>query len=196
MSKAVNIIVFITITIILFSALIQYESFTSELVSTVSTIDGRKYLVRNRIDKQKAANLLAIVRKKCTYLCEYLGDKYTDNIAVNRLINKFNPNNMIESSKNSRYTSYSINKGERIVFCIRSRDDKEKLVKLNVLMFVALHELAHIMTKSIGHTDEFWSNFKFLLQQAVDAKIYKNQDFRRKPVKYCGTEITDSPLND
>ena len=63
-------------------------------------------------------------------------------------------------------------------------------------MFVALHELSHIMTKSIGHTKEFWDNFKFLLQQAINTKVYKYQDFRKKPVKYCGTEITDTPLND
>ena len=63
-------------------------------------------------------------------------------------------------------------------------------------MFVALHELSHVMTKSIGHTEEFWDNFRFLLKEAINANLYKNHNFRKFPVKYCGTEITDSPLNE
>ena len=69
-------------------------------------------------------------------------------------------------------------------------------MEANTLMFVALHEIAHVMTKSIGHTDEFWNNFRFLLKEAIKINVYKRQDFRRHPVKYCGTEITDTPLND
>ena len=61
-------------------------------------------------------------------------------------------------------------------------------------MFVALHEMGHICTKSIGHTDEFWTNFKWLLQKSIEIKIYKKQDFRKDPQEYCGTTITDSPL--
>ena len=67
-------------------------------------------------------------------------------------------------------------------------------VKENKLMFVALHEMGHICTKSIGHTDEFWTNFKWLLQKSIEIKIYKKQDFRKDPKEYCGTTITDSPL--
>ena len=40
-------------------------------------------------------------------------------------------------------------------------------------MFVAIHELAHIASETIGHNDEFWNNFKFLLDNAVEIKIYK-----------------------
>ena len=61
-------------------------------------------------------------------------------------------------------------------------------------MFVALHEMGHICTKSIGHTDEFWNNFKWLLQKSIDINVYTKQDFRKNPQEYCGTTITDSPL--
>ena len=63
-------------------------------------------------------------------------------------------------------------------------------------MFVALHELGHLMTKSIGHTEEFWKNFKFLLQEAIKIGIYTKDDFNKNPVEYCGTNITDTPLNE
>ena len=60
-------------------------------------------------------------------------------------------------------------------------------------MFVALHELSHIMTKSLGHTPEFWNNFRFALREALKIKIYKYQDFNSKSKKYCGILITDTP---
>ena len=63
-------------------------------------------------------------------------------------------------------------------------------------MFVALHELSHIATKSIGHTTEFWNNFKFLLQEAVKIKIYEPVNYKKKPKNYCGMKITDNPYYD
>ena len=63
-------------------------------------------------------------------------------------------------------------------------------------MFVAIHELAHVMTKSIGHTEEFWGNMKYLLKESIKIGVYKESDYRANPKKYCGTEITDSPLYD
>ena len=191
-----HLVLIIIIFIVSFSLALQYETFSNEIIYVKSDVDGKVYLVRNLPDSKDAANLLATVKLKCVKLVGYLSEKYQNNPAIDRLILKYNPDNITESGKNSKYTSYSVNKGEKIVFCIRSRDGNEKLVNINTLIFVALHELSHIMTKSIGHTDEFWDNFKFLLREAISIKVYKYQDFRRKPVKYCGTEITDTPLND
>ena len=191
-----HLVLIIIIFIVSFSLALQYETFSNEIIYVKSEVDGKVYLVRNLPDSKDAANLLATVKLKCVKLVGYLSEKYQNNPAIDRLILKYNPDNITESGKNSKYTSYSVNKGEKIVFCIRSRDGNEKLVNINTLIFVALHELSHIMTKSIGHTDEFWDNFKFLLREAISIKVYKYQDFRRKPVKYCGTEITDTPLND
>ena len=60
-------------------------------------------------------------------------------------------------------------------------------------MFVALHELAHIGTKEIGHTTTYWENFKWILQQAALIKIYIPIDYKNNPKNYCGMEITDNP---
>lgn len=38
-------------------------------------------------------------------------------------------------------------------------------------MFVLLHEMAHLMTESIGHTPEFWTNFKKILQDGIQVGI-------------------------
>ena len=63
-------------------------------------------------------------------------------------------------------------------------------------MFVVLHELAHIMTLSIGHKTEFWDNFKFLLENAKEAGIHQPVDYSEKPQEYCGMTISDSPYYD
>jgi hypothetical protein len=52
------------------------------------------------------------------------------------------------------------------------------------------------MTESIGHTQEFWDNFRFILKNAIQKGYYTIQDFKKQPVRYCGTNITDSPLKD
>ena len=114
---------------------------------------------------------------------------------LNRLVQNFNPNKISETTPDAKYTSYSVNKGEKIVFCLRSKDEKQKLVDLNIMMFVALHELAHTMTKSVGHTPEFWNNFRILLRNARKLGIYKRVNYNEKPVEYCGTKITDDPEN-
>ena len=170
-----------------------YEGMSNEVTYVKSDIDQREYLVRNVDDKQEAADLLSQMRINIDKLLKYLQEKF-DSDPVKRLIKKYDPNNITESSSKSKYTSYSVNKGEKIVLCIRSRDDSAKLTDLNTITFVALHELAHVMTVSIGHTEEFWSNFRFLLNKAIDIDIYKKVDYSKHPKKYCGITITDSPI--
>ena len=185
---------FIT-SILLTTLYMHLENRNKELTYVKSTVDGRKYLVRNLPDKQEAANMIATVRGNLVKLAQELKKKNEGNIDIERMINNFNPNNIVESEKNNKFTSYSINKGEKTVYCMRSRDDKNELVKLNTMMFVALHELAHTMSKSIGHTKEFWDNFRILLRNAIKLNIYKRVNYNENPVKYCGVEITDDPMN-
>ena len=158
-----------------------------------------EYLVRNLPDKQEAAILLSQIRGRLKKLVNYLHtniDSYKDQKEnIKRMKENYRPNNITESSPGNAYTSYSINKGEKVVFCLRSKDGKNTLTDLNTMMFVAIHELAHIMTKSVGHTPEFWDNMKFLLQIGVEIGVYVKQDFNKNPVAYCGTKITDTPLN-
>ena len=113
---------------------------------------------------------------------------------IRRLYKNFNPEAFSETTPDAKYTSYSVNKGEKIVFCLRDKKEGETLVKENIMTFVSIHELAHLMTKSIGHEPEFWSNFKLLLKISIDNGLYKNIDFNSTPKPYCGINITDTPL--
>ena len=85
--------------------------------------------------------MIATVRKNLVKLAQEL-KKNQENVDIERMINNFNSKSILLKVKNNKYTSYSINKGEKTVYCLRSRDDT-KLVELNTMMFVALHELAH-----------------------------------------------------
>ena len=60
-------------------------------------------------------------------------------------------------------------------------------------MFVAIHEMAHITTVSIGHNKEFWDNFKYLLIKAKECKIYDPVDYSKNKTDYCGMTISDNP---
>jgi hypothetical protein len=155
-------------------------------------VDGRRYLVKNLPDKKEAANVLGKLNKVLQSLVLEMKNKYPKDSAVKRLVGNFNPDNLSEGTDESNYTSYSVNKGEQIVFCLRSRDGNNALVPFNVLTYVAVHELAHLMTKEIGHPESFWTNFKRLLQVAVEKKLYIKTDYASHPVKYCGLTIKNS----
>jgi predicted metal-dependent hydrolase len=173
----------------------HYEHLSQDITYCKSDIDNNEYLVRNREDKTIAANLLANIRIKLEKICKTMKEKYPNDPSVIRLNKRFNSNNISESGKGSQYTSYSVNKGEKIVFCIRQKDENETLVDENTVTFVAIHELAHIMTKSVGHTQEFWDNFKRLLKEAIKENLYIKEDYTNNPKDYCGIKVTDSPLD-
>ena len=188
-------LVLITITIFY----IYLETKALNVTYVVSTIDNHKYLVRNEPDKLEAANLLATMKERLSRLVLYTKEyknkekDETKRIDIDRLVKNWRPDNISESSPNNKYTSYSINKGEKIVFCLRSKDSSKKLVDINTMMFVAIHELGHLMTESIGHTPEFWDNMKYLLERGSEIGVYVPEDYKRNPKMYCGQEINSTP---
>lgn len=173
----------------------NYESF--QLKCIVSSVDGNKYCVRERENVEKAADLLAKITVKCKELVKYVSDKYPDKENVKRLNQNFNPKKIMETLPTSSYTAYSENKGEKVAFCLnKDKQDNNNLIDENTLTFVAIHELSHVMTKSIGHKSEFWSNFKFLLECAKEAGIHNPVDYKKEPQQYCGMKIHDNPYYD
>lgn len=169
------------------------------LVSVKSRIDGQMYRVRDMPDKQEAADLLARVRMKMKKMYLHCQEKFPDKPQVKRLLQRFEakPERLLESTPDAEHTSYSVNKGEAVHLCLRQRQGAdESLVNENVMVFVALHEMAHMITDSIGHEPEFWNNFGWLLKEAEQIGVYQYQDFKAHPVRYCGTKITDQPRYD
>jgi hypothetical protein len=61
--------------------------------------------------------------------------------------------------------SYTINKQE-IYLCIK--DDQGEYYEENMLMYAALHELAHVLCDEVGHTDKYWAIFDDVLKAASE----------------------------
>jgi len=175
---------------------IYFESDAFNLKCIISDVDGNKYCVRERNKISLVVDLLARVTEKLKKLVEHMGNKYPNRKNIKQLVENFNPTKIKEILPTSKYTAYSENKGEKLAFCVTKTKNGNNLIDENTLTFVAIHELAHICTISIGHKDEFWNNFKFLLENAVKLNIYEPEDYKKKPREYCSMKITDNPYYD
>ena len=175
---------------------IYQDSDTFNLKCIISDVDGKKYCVRERSKLVLAADRLATVNQKMGKLVEHCRKNFPDRENVTRLCKGYNPKQIYETLPTSEYTAYSQNKGEKMAFCLNKEKNGDQLIDPNTLTFVALHELSHIATKSVGHGEEFWRNFKFLLGEASKINIYQQIDYKKKPARYCGTDITDNPHYD
>jgi predicted metal-dependent hydrolase len=190
-----NLVEFLIVVLGIAYLMFYVKEHYAEVEYVKSGIDGREYLVRNLPDRKEAADMLARLNKKLLQLKKHMLDEYPHDKDVKRIDRNFNPDKISEGNDDNSYTSYSVNKGEQIVFCIRSRENNA-LEDENTLTYVAIHELAHLMTAEIGHTDTFWKNFRRLLEQAVNIGLYQQVDYSKKPVKYCGINITSTVLRD
>ena len=169
------------------------------IVRVKSSVDGQTYSVRDMPDKQEAADIMAKVRIKMNKLKIHVESSYPDKPQVIQLSKNFEAtaSRLYEATPEAEFTSYSVNKGESIHFCLRERQgENESLVHEDIVTFVAIHEMGHVITKTVGHGPDFWNNFAWLLQEAERVGIYKHRDFRAHPVSYCGMKITDQPTYD
>lgn len=167
---------------------------------TVLATDGRKYNVLESYENQDmAANMLSRINRGTVELMRYLKKKYgRSNDRVNRLLKRYNPDVLYEHrptllDPNIAYTMF---KGRSLHICIR--DIKTgKFQKYNTIMFVMLHELAHIATHVRQHPPEFWLTFRWLIENAVEASVYHPVNYALHPEKFCdGTLISYNPLYD
>ncbi len=173
-----------------------------------SPIDNNFYMVRDLSDKYTAVNLLATMRLNIIKLKDHLNSKkdtdykeykqYIEQLS-NRIHNvtisesRGNENVKDENGENKEIvTSYSVNKGEELVFCLRSRKEKDTFHTINILMYVILHEISHIACPEYGHGPLFKKIFAFFTKTAMSLKIYEYDDYAKSPKEYCGIYLSDS----
>lgn len=161
-----------------------------------SDMNKKEYFVQDIPDKNSAANLLSIVDTKIIILKTYLKEninhypKYAK--YIKQLCDKSHNLVLQENNIDSKYTSYTINKGEEMVLCLRSKKNKKNLHDENLVTYVVIHELAHISCPEINHTELFKEIFKFLLETSIAIGIYKHEDYKTRPVEYCGMTINEN----
>lgn len=133
---------------------------------------------------------LAVIKNRMRDFVDNLAKKYPTNDAVRLLKTRYR-NTVVEESTEPE--TYTLNKGEKMRVCLRNHKSNQVHDDANLIMFVCLHELAHIMSVSNHHTDEFWENFEFLLGEAAVDGIYSPIDYKYDPVWYCAMLVYDNP---
>lgn len=170
-------------------------------VTVASDVDGNSYTVL-RGEKPStfhidSANALAKVNLNVLNLIEHLQSKYPDVHYIRILKDKYNYSILSEAPIDRRYTTYTIDKKD-IHICLRTRDTNERLYDVNLLMYVVLHELAHLCNYTennqpiIGHGPEFTKIFRLLVREAATIGVYQYSNYKERPQEYCGIVINSS----
>jgi predicted metal-dependent hydrolase len=189
-------IIVLTIFVVSIATKMFLESEAFNLKCIVSSENGNTYCVRERTKIHEVVDLLAKTSDKMEYLIEKLKVKYPQRENVKRLVDKCNPKKIMETLPSSKYTAYSENKGQKMAFCVTTEKSNNNLIDENTLFFVALHEMAHVSTVSVGHNEEFWNNFRFLIHNAKELNLYQPENYKKHPKPYCGMTISDNPYFD
>jgi hypothetical protein len=201
-----TILIFITVILLVyfFVTLKLYN----ENTYVKSDIDNNNYLIRQSDTKgndylKTSANTLGEINNRIIKLIDHLDTKYANDENKNYFIKKFkenyNPNVLSEAAIDNRYTTYTVDKQDMHI-CLRTRDDKEKIYDINLLMYVILHELAHLCNYNEtghpiqGHGDEFKNIFKLLVVESILLNIYTYVDYTSQPEEYCGIIISSTIL--
>jgi len=194
-----NQIIFQITIILLFIILIYYfrSRTKSEAIYLRSGLDNKEYLVQNLDNKEEASYILSTIKEKIDQLKEHLKNninKYPEYESyIKQFIEKSANLILYENPPTGKYTSYTVNKGEEIALCLRSKETG-KLHDLNIILYVTIHELAHVACPEVDHTPLFKKIFIFLLGVAIDLKIYKKDNYHENPQEYCGLTINENLL--
>lgn len=183
------ILLLLLLIIIFFLICLNKNKFTDDTVE--ETYNGYIYKVRktDSSTQTSTAKKLDNLRKELQILVDYCyKNKLPTENDASRLYSRFKNTQINETATNETSAAYVVNKGQELRVCL---NDENK----NDTMFVLLHELAHIMSKSYGHNDEFKKNMDFLVKEAVKLNIYKPTDYTKSPVNYCGVTISSTPCH-
>jgi len=190
-----QIIVFILVLLII------YLIFSIKNAGLVTAeFNGQIYMVQEHADKMKAVDLLIRLKKDLSIIAQKGLDRaikennkeYAEYFQT--IVSRLNTVYIREVEKDSPYTSYSVNKGEELVFCLRNKKSFE-FYDYNKILYVAVHEIAHIGCPEVGHTKLFFQLNKYLLETAKNDGMYDFVDYNNVPAEYCGIEINTNVLN-
>jgi len=193
------------IIILLITFIIIYKFKYRSPLKIIDAFNNQSYVVNDLPDAQEASNTLAQIMIILNKLIDKIIIDYDNNnnktkddntyIKYVRIIKERLPNVLIsETSTDSNYTSYSVNKGEELVFCIRDKK-KYKIHPINELLYVAIHEIAHIGCPEVGHTNIFNEINLYLLKKAIYYNLYKYVDYSKDNRDYCGMILKTTILN-
>lgn len=159
-------------------------------------VNGQTFKLRpdNEEALLEKANILFEVKRKLTILVDYMQDNAVPTKQdANRLWDRFKDTEIRETGWLETSTAYTLNKGWQIRLCLDKSNNTT--YNTNAIMFVALHELAHVLSISYGHNDEFKDNMELIVKTATKLGLYNPVDYSINPIVYCGTKITNTPCS-
>jgi len=162
-----------------------------------SKLDGEYYKVKNILN----AEYLAILNMKLNLIVSSLeNSEYSSNENVKRLISNWKKGVTLKEIGNlESEAAYVINK-QYMSFCLKVTNTIDSI---NLMTYVGIHELAHVMSVETGHGSEFIKNFEFLLNYAKTLQYYDPILKTNLPVyiqlnklntadNYCGVSLQNS----
>lgn len=158
---------------------------------------GTKFLVHKDSLKKEKAELLGDIVERMSILKNHLvinKDKFSEyKPYITQLEDNFTQSRTViyETDPASNLTSYSVNKGEELSVCLKSKKTG-KLHEINLLMYVIIHEMAHFACPEIGHGKLFIKIFEKFAKEAIKIGIYNKEYFESTPAEYCGMILTSS----
>ncbi len=163
----------------------------------VNTVQGLKFSVYKDYNITEKQNIFSIIIENMLKLKEHLVKNIDQFEEYKEYIEQLNENfttektTIYETEPESSLTSYSVNKGRELSICLRSKKTNQ-LHDINLLMYVVIHEMAHMGCPEIGHGNLFKKIFKFFIEESIKIDIYKYTDYGNNPVEYCGMNLSSS----
>lgn len=155
---------------------------------------NRKSIIKEHYDKDDSDyTYLQILQERAMCVCRYLLNnryyhKYIENwklLASNLNKNKLTFQRLQDSDED---VAYVVNKGEEVNFRFR---DKIRYVPLNIYQYVLYHEMAHMSTHELQHTNNFYMLMSIIVLAGFELGFI---DLRRIPIdiyKSNNQEILD-----
>tara|TARA_B100001564_G_C20544379_1_gene625902 strand:+ start:381 stop:1028 length:648 start_codon:yes stop_codon:yes gene_type:complete len=178
---------FNTIIILSICLIITYFILRDNLIKTKAS--NNKSYYTQKINAEIAVEKLVKIDDFLSKLNKLLVKEHQNHILIQKKLSK--PITIMELPEKSKHIAYTLNKNN-LHICLRNKNGTFE-TQFNRVYFVVMHELAHIITKSIGHTEEYWNNYKLILKTAIDNNLYEYKNYYEEPIEFCGKKITSTP---
>jgi len=113
--------------------------------------------------------ILLFIHIGCQQINEFYSQLDPVLITIKNTLQSLNPDVVEQLHFFEGEKSYTINK-KKIYLCLK--DDKGDYYDMNMLIYVAIHELSHVLCDEIGHTPKFHQIFQENLEKAIQLGIY------------------------
>jgi hypothetical protein len=136
--------------------------------------------------------MIPVIHSRVDTLINCLQKKYPNDPRTKKLFTRdfvIRPKRIIPFFTDSKTVAFTVNK-DTIEICVKGPKDGS-INGLDESLVVILHELAHVITPSFGHTKEFWDNLKFLEENAFTCDEFFQSNEIRKGSKFsfCGEQF-------